>query len=94
MKNYIRELAKELYITLKPEDETELLRALVVFKEQAEVLGEIPNVDEIDPLIFPYARRTTYLREDVVEEVPTQAEILKNSKNNDGQFVVIPKVVK
>ncbi len=94
MKNYIRELAKELYITLTPEDERELLAALVIFKEQAEVLGMIPNVDEEEPLIFPYTRKTTYLREDVVEPVPSQAEILKNSKNNDGQFVVIPKVVK
>lgn len=94
MKNYIRELAKELYITLTPEDETALLAALVVFKEQADVLGMIDQVDEVEPLVFPYVRRTTYLREDVIEAVPSQAEILKNSKNNDGQFVVIPKVVK
>ena len=94
MKNYIRGLAKELYITLTPEDEKALLAALVVFKEQADVLGQIDNVDEVEPLIFPYSRTTTYLREDIVEPVPSQAEILKNSKNNDGQFVVIPKVVK
>ncbi len=94
MKNYIRGLAKELYITLTPEDEKALLTALVVFKEQADVLGQIDNVDEVEPLIFPYSRTTTYLREDVIEPVPSQAEILKNSKNNDGQFVVIPKVVK
>lgn len=78
-------------------DEVELE---VLKEEYADILDaieemkSIPNIDQLRPLIFPYEIVTDYLREDEVDNVLSQEEVLKNaSKVEEGQ-IVIPKVVK
>ena len=66
----------------------------MLFRSEDAKLLNIPGVDAVEPLIFPHVKAVTYLREDVVEEGPSREEILKNSKNKKGDYIVIPKVVK
>lgn len=62
--------------------------------EAIEHMQTIPNVDHAKAMIFPYDIVTDILREDVVGEILTQEEALRNaSKVEEGQ-IVIPKVVK
>ena len=42
---------------------------------------------------LPWTFTTYELREDVVEDSISKDELLQNSDNNDGDNVVIPKVV-
>ena len=45
-------------------------------------------------MVYPFEMPTTFLREDVVENVCSQEDALKNAKaQKEGHFVV-PKVVK
>lgn len=92
-RNKVLELASELFITLTPEDEKTLLSVFETFAEDAKLLN-IPGIDDVEPLIFPHDRTSTYLREDIVDVGPSREEILKNSKNKKGDYIVIPKVVK
>jgi len=92
-KKRVHELASELYITLTPEDETTFLASFDLFLKRAEFLN-LSGIDDVEPLIFPYHRETTFLREDEVSKTPSREEILKNSKNTKGEYISIPKVVK
>lgn len=61
---------------------------------EIEIMKEIPGIDQVRPMIFPYELVTDYLREDVVGDFMSQEDTLKNaSKVEDGQ-IAIPKVVK
>ena len=62
--------------------------------EAIECMKNIPNIDHVKPMVFPYDLVTDYLKEDVTEPCLTQQEALKNaSKVEEGQ-IVIPKVVR
>ena len=59
-----------------------------------EHMKNIPNIDHVKAMVFPYDLVTDYLREDEVKPCLSQEEALKNaSKVEDGQ-IVIPKVVR
>lgn len=92
-KKLVHELASELFISLTDEDERMFLEAFSAFEQNAKLL-DLPGVDDVQPLVFPFTRVNTYLREDEVLPTPSRDEILKNSKNKKGDYVVIPKVVK
>jgi aspartyl/glutamyl-tRNA(Asn/Gln) amidotransferase C subunit len=93
-KEEIRKLAAEILITLTPEEEATFAAEFAYFKELAKLLEALPNIDEKEPMVFPFKVTQTYLKEDTPEESPGAKEILKNSKNVKDTFVVIPKVVK
>lgn len=70
-----------------------LIKELNVFLKQVDLIGQIPNIDDVEPMTFPFDVTTTYLREDVVETPLTQEEALKNASDvKDGQ-IRLPKVV-
>ena len=56
-------------------------------------IKNIPGIDSVEPMTFPFDNRTTYLREDVIEEPLSKEEVLKNAGDvKDGQ-IRLPKVV-
>ena len=70
-----------------------LIKELNVFLKQVDLIGQIPNIDDVEPMTFPFDVTTTYLREDVVEAPLTNDEALKNASDvKDGQ-IRLPKVV-
>ena len=70
-----------------------LIKELNVFLKQVDLIGQIPNIDDAEPMTFPFDVTTTYLREDVVETPLTNEEALKNASDvKDGQ-IRLPKVV-
>ena len=70
-----------------------LIKELNVFLKQVDLIGQIPNIDDVEPMTFPFDVTTTYLREDVVEAPLSNDEALKNASDvKDGQ-IRLPKVV-
>ena len=51
------------------------------------------NINDIEPMTHAIDNFDYVLREDVADESITKDELLQNSDNNDGDNVVIPKVV-
>ena len=93
-KKDIRKLAKELLISLTPEEEEVFKNEFAYFSEQAKKLEALPLIDKVQPMFFPINEERDYLREDIPEEPFSPEEILSNSRNAKDGFVVIPKVVK
>lgn len=93
-KDVLKLTAKKLMFEMDEKQYDALLADFEILLKQIQLLNEVPNIDEAQPLCFPYDMVSTSLREDVVCDVLTTEEALKNSKNyKDGQ-ILLPRVVK
>lgn len=90
----VKELANDLFLEMSEEEYVKLLDDFTYLGEQAQFLENLPNIDEEEPLVYPFECTTTYLREDIEQQTPSQSEILSNAAQTSDGFVVLPKVVK
>ena len=56
-------------------------------------IGKIDNIEEIEPMVYPFSLYDVNFREDVVEDELEIDEILLNSGDNLYNQVKLPKVV-
>lgn len=93
-KEVLQESANRLMINLSEEELNTLLSDFDNIISQMELIGNIPEVDEAEPMVFPFDVTSDYLREDICEESLSRDEALKNAHEVvDGQ-IRLPKVVK
>lgn len=62
-----------------------------------DILTEIDKINEVkletdSILIAPTKNKNTY-KEDVVGTMISKEEIFKNAKNEDGEYIVVPRVI-
>lgn len=92
-KELLKVSAHKLLFDMSEEQYDALLKEFSVILKQLEVMGDIPHIDEVEPMAFPFEVKTTFLREDVVEKPLDKKEALKNAGDvKDGQ-IRLPKVV-
>lgn len=92
-KDVLKEAANKLMFDMSDEQYDTLLEEFDIITKQMVLISEIPGVDDVDPMTFPFDVATTFLREDVPAEPLPREEALKNAKDVvDGQ-VRLPKVV-
>lgn len=74
-------------------DQDEIAKYSVQLKD---ILTEINKINELniedEIMISPSTNRNVY-REDEVNKGVTKEEIFTNAKNNDGEYIVVPKVL-
>ena len=90
---YFRSLAADLRFELS-DAEVESIKKRFERLERQIAQFEKVDTENVEPMIYPFEAPTTYLREDVVEEVLTQDEVLANVKDARMGHVHVPKVVK
>lgn len=89
----IKTCANNLMFEMSDEQYQVLLKEFDVITKQMELLGKIEGLNDVEPMTFPYAVHTSYLREDKAEISLSKDEVLKNAKDVvDGQ-IKLPKVV-
>jgi len=92
-KEALKECANKLMFDLSDEQVDKLYEEFSIICEQMSLIGEIPGVDSVEPMTFPFDVTNTFLREDVAGEPIDRDEVLKNAKDVvDGQ-IRLPKVV-
>ena len=92
-KETLKEAANKLMFDLTDEELDKLVKEFDIIVKQMKLIGEIPGVDDAEPMTFPFECAVTYLREDVATKPEDRDEILKNAKDVvDGQ-IRLPKVV-
>ena len=93
-KELLQESAKKLMFTLSDEELEKLVKEFDIIQQQMELIGEIPGVDDVEPMTFPFDVTSNFLREDETTIPENREEILKNAKDvQDGQ-IRLPKVVR
>lgn len=91
LKKYANKLMFDMedfeYDTLQEEFDTIL--------KQMDLIGQIENIKDVEPLFFPFKNEDAVLREDIEKEVETLTvdEVLSNAKNTAKDQVKVPKVV-
>ena len=91
LKNYANKLMFDMedsqYSTLQEEFDTIL--------KQMDLISNIPNISNVEPMFFPFINEDVELREDVVIENDelTVDEVLMNAKSVSKDQVKVPKVV-
>lgn len=90
---YIKSLAKNLMYELTDDEALDIIEEFETLDKQLKLLEAI-NTEGVQEMIYPFEAPTSYLREDVVDHVLSQKEVLSNAHTtNQGHFVT-PKVVK
>ena len=86
-------LASKLMFTMNDEEYVTLSQEFEIILQQMDLIGQIPNIDKVEPLIHPIELKNVTYREDkVVDELPLD-DILLNSGSNLYNQVKLPKVV-
>ncbi len=97
MKNYdievLKDAAKRLLFDMSESEYQTLLGEFDIVVKQMNIIGSNSEIDQFEPMVFPFECTTSYLRKDVAEEPLTREEALKNSKRKVGGQIKLPKVV-
>lgn len=92
-KEKVLKLADLLMIGLTEEETNMVFDEFEIIDKNINKINEIENINDIEPMTHAIDNFDYKLREDVVEDSISKDELLQNSDNNDGDNVVIPKVV-
>ena len=91
-REYFKKLAHQLMFDLSDEEADGIVKEFGELETQMSLLDQV-NTDDTEEMIYPFEQATTFLRDDVVTNVISQADAMKNVKKNlEGHFV-LPKVV-
>jgi aspartyl/glutamyl-tRNA(Asn/Gln) amidotransferase C subunit len=64
-----------------------------VLLKQMELLGDIENIEEVEPMVFPFQATTLGMREDEVKDQLSKEDVLKNAAEVQNDMVKVQKVV-
>ncbi len=97
MKKFTNEMvddyADKLLIGLTKEENQMVVDEFGIIDQNINVITEIPNIKEVEPMTHPLDDFIYELREDVIEESTPIDEILQNCDDYTGNEVRVPKVV-
>ena len=89
----IDNLAGKLMIGLSREENKTVLDEFEVINKNMELINQIPNIKDVEPLTHPYDLYVGTLREDEPSMSVPFREALQNCDDLDGREVKVPKTV-
>ena len=92
-KEKLQSYAKKLMFDMDDEEYKTLQEEFETILKQMDLIGKIPNISEVEPMIFPFKNNDATLREDEIGDYLTVGEVLENTKHQVRDQVKVPKVV-
>lgn len=92
-KEMVNEYADKLLIGLTEEENKMVLEEFNIIDENIDLINQIPNLKEIEPMTHALEPFTYTLREDVIKESVPIDELLQNCDDYVETEVRVPKVV-
>lgn len=92
-KDTLKMLANKLMFTMDEREYDTLLDEFDTILKQMDLIGNIPNIKEVEPMVYPKMLDNVKLREDDVMEEMDLDDILVNSGSTLYNQVKLPKVV-
>lgn len=89
----LKTLAARLMFDMKDEEYETLQKEFEIILKQMDLIGNILNIEKIEPMTHPFLLENVKLREDEITERLTEEELLLNVKNEEYGMVKVPKVV-
>ena len=92
-KEMIDDYADKLLIGLTEEEKVMIVSEFDIIDESIQAVTEIPNISSVEPMTHALDDFEFQLREDVAQESIPIDDLLRNSDDEDGSEIVVPKVV-
>ncbi len=92
-KEMIDDYADKLLIGLTEDEKDMIVSEFDIIDESIQAVTEIPNINLVEPMTHALDDFEFQLREDVAEESVPIDDLLRNSDDEDGAEIVVPKVV-
>jgi aspartyl/glutamyl-tRNA(Asn/Gln) amidotransferase C subunit len=89
LKNY----AGKLMFDMKDEEYETLLKEFDVILKQMDLIGNIENISEVEPMTFPFELDNVELRNDSESRNIEIEDALSNTGSKKGREIRVPKVV-
>ena len=92
-KEKLKDYAAKLMFDMDDEGYDRTLEEFETVEKHMALIGEIENIDSVEPMTFPYVTYHATLREDEAQDCLTNEEVLSNAKETKANQVKVPKVV-
>lgn len=92
-KEKLKDYAAKLMFDMDDLGYERTLKEFETIEKHMELIGKIENIDNVEPMTFPYIIYHASLREDEDKEILTNEEVLMNAKETKANQVKVPKVV-
>ena len=92
-KEMVDDYADKLLIGLTAEENKMVLDEFEIIDKNIDIINEIPNIKEVEPMSHCLDDFEYELREDVAEESVPIEELLQNCDDYNEREVQVPKVV-
>jgi aspartyl/glutamyl-tRNA(Asn/Gln) amidotransferase C subunit len=89
LKNY----ANKLMFDMNEEEYETLQKEFDVILKYMDLIGEIENIDKVEPMTFPYELENVELRDDSESRNIEIEQVLSNTGSKKGREIMVPKVV-
>ena len=92
-KEKLEVLVDKLMFTMNDSEYETLSDEFETILKQMDLIGKIQNINEVEPMFYPFELDNVTMREDKVEDELNIDEILLNSSDTLYNQVKLPKVV-
>ena len=92
-KEMVNDYADKLLIGLTEEENKMVLEEFDIIDKNIDIINEIPNIKNVEPMTHCLDDFISELREDIVEDSVPIEELLQNCDDYSGREVEVPKVV-
>ena len=89
----VYDYANKLLIGLSPEENKMVVDDFEEIDKQIDLINEIPNIEDVEPMTHTLDEFEFELREDEAEESVPIDDLLKNSDQHTERETEVPKVV-
>ncbi|HIS17676.1 MAG TPA: aspartyl/glutamyl-tRNA amidotransferase subunit C [Candidatus Coprovivens excrementavium] len=92
-KEMVDDYADKLLIGLTEEENKMVLDEFDIIDKNLDLVNQIPNISEVEPMTHALDDFKFELREDIVEASVPIEDLLRNSDDTEGDEIVVPRVV-
>ncbi len=92
-KEKLKDYAAKLMFDMDDAGYERTLEEFETIEKHMALIGEIENIESVEPMTFPYVIYHATLREDTAKDCLTNDEVLANAKDKKADQIKVPKVV-
>ena len=92
-KEKLKDYAAKLMFDMDDEGYDRTLEEFEIVEKHMALIGNIENIEKVEPMTFPYEIYHAKFREDKAKDCLTNEEVLANAKETKANQVKVPKVV-
>ena len=89
----LKDYANKLEFTMEESEYITLQSEFEVLLQQVDKISKVEGLKDYEPISFPFPLDTSYMREDIVDDVMSVDDALSNAKDKLSNRVKLPKVV-